>query len=138
MRAGRPDDVGTVLELWRRAWPRPGATDDEAAVRALLTRDPGALLVAELDGRTVGSLIAAWDGWRGGMYRLAVDPAYRRRDVARRLVADGEERLRARGARRITALVDGADPRAQAVWRAAGYELDPGASRFVKDVEAAG
>jgi predicted MFS family arabinose efflux permease len=44
----------------------------------LLNADPEALLVAEVDGVVVGSLIAAWDGWRGSFYRLAVSGLPRR------------------------------------------------------------
>ncbi len=39
------------------------------------------------------------------MYRLAVDPAYRRRAVASGLVREGERRLAEQGCRRVTALV---------------------------------
>jgi ribosomal protein S18 acetylase RimI-like enzyme len=62
-------------------------------VLRLLAADPGALLVAEADGRIVGALIAASDGWRASMYRLAVDRKYRRRGIAQRLIACGEARL---------------------------------------------
>jgi ribosomal protein S18 acetylase RimI-like enzyme len=63
-----------VLELWTRAAVGPGATDDAEALRALLSSDPEALLVAEAEGRLVGALIIAWDGWRANMYRLSVPP----------------------------------------------------------------
>jgi len=64
-----------------------------------------ALLVAELDGRVVGALVAAWDGWRGDMYRLAMLPEHRRAGIGRSLVEAGHERLRGKGARRISGLV---------------------------------
>src|SRR5215217_7988707 len=68
----------------------------------LRARDPGALLVARRDGRVVGTLIAAWDGWRGNMYRLAVAVDHRRRGVGLELVRAGERRLYECGARRVT------------------------------------
>ena len=98
-------------------------------------RDHGDLfLVAEDAGRLVGTLIAGWDGWRGNMYRLAVLPAYRRQGVATALVGEAERRLRALGARRITALVIGDHDWATDFWRAAGYEMDERMTRFVKGV----
>ena len=72
---------------------------------ALIEHEGEALLVAELEKQVVGSLIAAWDGWRGNMCRLTVHPRWRQHWIARRLVAAGEKRLRALGARRISALV---------------------------------
>jgi ribosomal protein S18 acetylase RimI-like enzyme len=121
-----------VLGLWREAEVVPGRTDDPQALRTRVEHDPGALLVAESEGRLVGSLIAAWDGWRGDMYRLAVHPSHRRRGLGLRLVEAGEARLRAKGARRITALVLAGDEPAVAVWLEAGYERDERIARFVK------
>jgi ribosomal protein S18 acetylase RimI-like enzyme len=124
-----------VLDLWRRAEASASPTELPGDVGALLLRDPEALLLAETaDGEIVGSLIVGWDGWRGGFYRLAVDPAHRRRGLANALVRAGEERLRALGARRLGAIVESHEPDAMAFWASAGYELQSSRSRFVKNL----
>ncbi len=123
-----------MLDLWRDSREWTAKTDDSASLHALLAHDLESLLVAAVGERIVGSLIAGWDGWRGNMYRLTVHPASRRRGIARRLIAAGEERLRARGARRISALVWGEDPRAARTWRSAGYEHEPRTGRYVKGI----
>ena len=132
IRASRPNELTEVLELWRESRGRSGKSDDLASLGALIDRDRESLVVAELDGRIVGSLIAAWDGWRGNMYRLTVDPSCRRRGIARQLVAAGEDRLRTLGAKRLSALVWREDGRAVRAWVSAGYEHEEGTGRFVK------
>ena len=130
-------DIPDVLALWTRARSANASTPDTAeALERLLVTGPGALLVAEdgPGGAIVGALVAAWDGWRGNMYRLAVDPAHRRRGIALALVAAGERRLRALGARRITALVAHEDADAVALWAAAGYARDETIARFVRSL----
>jgi ribosomal protein S18 acetylase RimI-like enzyme len=104
------------------------------ALERLLDRDEDALLVALRDGCIVGSLIVTWDGWRGNMYRLTVHPSRQRRGLALQLIRAGEELLRHRGARRVTALVWEQDPRAVGVWNRADYEHDDGTGRFVKSL----
>jgi ribosomal protein S18 acetylase RimI-like enzyme len=137
IRPARLQELTQVLELWAAARSTYASTADTGeALRALLERDAGSLLVAELDGLVVGTLIAAWDGWRGNMYRLAVQPEHRRRGIARRLLAAGEERLRRLGARRISVLVWREDERAVGTWLGAGYQHDEGTGRFVKNVPA--
>jgi ribosomal protein S18 acetylase RimI-like enzyme len=81
VRTGRSEDVATVLRFWTQATSVASSTDDPESVSALLARDPEALMVAELDGRVVGTLIVGWDGWRAGLYRLAVDPSLRRSGI---------------------------------------------------------
>jgi ribosomal protein S18 acetylase RimI-like enzyme len=123
-----------VLTLWRETRAALGKTDDQQTLERLLDRNEDALLVAVQDGHIVGSLIAAWDGWRGNMYRLTVHPSHQRRGLALELIEAGEAILRKHGARRVTALVWEQDPPAVAVWRRADYQHDAGTGRLVKNL----
>jgi ribosomal protein S18 acetylase RimI-like enzyme len=132
LRPCRPEDVPAVLALWQRAEAVPRPTDRPDALHRRLERDRELFVLAWDGDRLVGSLMGGWDGWRGQMYRLAIDPAYRRRGIARRLVEAVEGRLRALGAERITSLVFTAEPGAATFWRSVGYEPDPATERYVK------
>ena len=134
IRSGTAADIDAVLAVWAEARSAAARTpDDPRALEQLLERDPGALLVAESEGEVVGALIAGWDGWRGNVYRLAVLPSHRRQGIGRRLVEAGHDRLRAQGARRVTALVGGEEGAAHGLWRAVGYQRDEFVHRFVRN-----
>ena len=133
-RACRPEDIAAVLALWQRAEAIPRPTDHPDALRLRLERDAELFVLAWDGDRLVGTLMGGWDGWRGNMYRLAVDPAYRRRGVARRLVVAVEERLRELGAERITSLVFKDEPDAPEFWRGVGYAPDPATERYAKNL----
>jgi ribosomal protein S18 acetylase RimI-like enzyme len=128
------EEIEAVLDLWRRAEAARSVTDDEAGVGALLERDPHALLVAVDDGVLIGTLIAGFDGWRGTLARLAVDPVHRRRGVAKALLTAGEARLRRLGARRSSAIVIESHDEAVGFWKAVGYSRDERVGRFVKNL----
>jgi ribosomal protein S18 acetylase RimI-like enzyme len=130
--AGRAD-VDAVLELWAQARSEAAVTPDTAESVELLL-DRSSLLVAEDDGRIIGALVVGWDGWRGNMYRLAVLPEFRRRGIGSRLVEAGHDRLRASGARRVTALVAHDEEEATGLWQAVGYERDTEIVRFVRNL----
>jgi ribosomal protein S18 acetylase RimI-like enzyme len=136
IRSAAEQDIEQVLLLWEAAGSAPSVTDSEAGLRALLAFDPCALLVADAGGVLVGSLIAAWDGWRASFYRLAVDPGRRREGIATALLHEGERRLQARGAIRLTAIVTGHDVAASGFWQAAGYTRQPDQARFVRHAES--
>jgi ribosomal protein S18 acetylase RimI-like enzyme len=131
IRSATPQDIAAVLALWQGASETATVTDTRDGLARLLAADDDALILAETGGALVGSLIAAWDGWRGSFYRLAVEPGSRRQGVAMALVREGERRLRARGAVRLTAIVIDDDPIAMAFWRAAGYARQQHRARFV-------
>jgi len=131
-RAATAKDVQPILDLWDAARSDHAETPDtKETIHRLLDTDPGSLLVAD-DGEVVGALIAAFDGWRGNMYRLAVRPDRRRQHIARRLVEHGEARLKQKGAPKATALVGRGDEQAEALWRAAGYRDDVDIGRWVR------
>ena len=131
IRPAGPDDIPAVLSLWLDA-AAPTTTDDGEGVAALLERDPGALLVAESSGRIVGTVIAAWDGWRGSVYRIAVAPAYRRDGLGRRLLDEAVNRLRRVGARRMHAIVVGSDPQALGFWESSDWDRQESQLRFTR------
>jgi ribosomal protein S18 acetylase RimI-like enzyme len=94
------------------------------------------LLIATIDNQIVGSVIGGWDGWRGNIYRLAVTPEFRRIGIARRLVAEISRELFAKGATRLSALVEHEHQWAIDFWdsaRALGYERDPKFARYIAD-----
>lgn len=131
VRAAKPSDALAVLALWRHA-AEPTHTDDAESVRRLIAHDAAALIVAEAEGDIVGSVVAAWDGWRGSIYRLAVAPAHRRRGLGRQLVRVAESRLAEAGARRMQAIVVATDEPAMEFWRAIGWEQQVDRERFVR------
>jgi ribosomal protein S18 acetylase RimI-like enzyme len=135
VRAGGPQEASAILELWRQARSEHATTVDRIEdVQRLLVEAPGSLLVADGDGAICGALIAAWDGWRGNMYRLAVRVEHRRLGIGLALVRAGEEYLHHQGARRITALVGYEDEVAAAFWESAGYPRDLEIGRRVRNL----
>ncbi len=133
IRYGTSDDLGDVLDLWALSAALPTVTDSIEPLRSLIADDPNALLLADARGKTVGSLIAAWNGWRGSFYRLAVHPDHRRCGLATRLGREGEKRLRDRGAVRIDAIVAADEVAATGFWTTVGYEHQRDRARFVRN-----
>ena len=135
MRRCQEADAPAVLDLWAQARSEHASTSDRLEdVERLVADSPAALLVAERDGEILGALIAAWDGWRGNMYRLAVRDGQRREGIGLALTRAGEDYLRRRGARRVTALVAFDDEVAGGFWESAGYPRDREIGRRVRDL----
>jgi ribosomal protein S18 acetylase RimI-like enzyme len=134
LRTGTGDDIAAVLAFWREATAEPSTTDDARGLEGLLERSPGALILAVDGDAIVGTVVAGWDGWRGALYRLAVQQSYRRRGIATALVSEAERSLRDQGVRRMHLIASraGGDT-AESFWISTRYEPTDQV-RFVKDL----
>ena len=137
IRPARADDLSAVLRLWQEAGVTPPSVTDLIEGLTRLIREPAALLLIAInDDRIVGSVIGGWDGWRGNIYRLAVTPQYRRKRIARKLVEAVSDALFAKGADRLSALVEHEHQWAVDFWnsvRDLGYQHDPQFVRYIAD-----
>lgn len=124
IRPFRPEDVEAVIALWKRcdlvrAWNDP----HKDIQRKLLVR-PDLFLVGRVDDHIVASVMAGYEGHRGWLNYLAVDPAHQRRGHARAIVAEAERLLRAAGCPKINLQVRDSNHRAIEFYRKLGYSVD--------------
>jgi ribosomal protein S18 acetylase RimI-like enzyme len=131
IRTSQSTDLAAVIALWGSADVEPSHTDDVGSLQKLIDHDPLALIVALDDGTIVGSIIAAWDGWRGSIYRLVVAPTHRGLGMGTELLRHAEARLSASGAVRLQAAVVDTSTKAMGFWRATGWEEQVHRARFV-------
>jgi len=121
IRECREEDWEQVWRLWEvcRLTPPPGCTSG----RALRCRTNTALsLIADSGGVIVGSAVGTWDGERGWVCSVVVDPRLRRMSVARHLLQELENKLREKGAEYVITLVLKENLEAQVLFEAAGFE----------------
>jgi ribosomal protein S18 acetylase RimI-like enzyme len=94
-----PQDYPAVLVLWKNAGPgiHLGRSDSLEEIGKKLQRDSDLFILAEQDGRLVGAVMGGFDGRRGLMYHLAVDPSARQQGIGQTLTSELEKRLLAKG-----------------------------------------
>jgi ribosomal protein S18 acetylase RimI-like enzyme len=136
IRPFRAGDEAAVVVLWRAcALLRPQNDPRQDIVRKLKI-NPEWFLVAEADGRVVGSVMAGYEGHRGWINYLAVEPLRRRAGVGRALMAEVERLLRAAGCPKINLQVRAANKEAMEFYRRIGFGEDAVVSmgkRLVRD-----
>jgi len=100
-------DYRAVRSLWENAGSgiQLSPSDQPKEIQKKLERDPDLFLVAEEEGRIVGVVLGGFDGRRGMVYHLAVDPARRQGGLGRTLMEELEARLRSKGCLKYYLLV---------------------------------
>jgi ribosomal protein S18 acetylase RimI-like enzyme len=124
-------DIEAVLELWTSS-TQGGSTNTAEAIQTFLDFDAELFILAHDEDKLIGTVIAAWDGWRANFNRLAVHPEYRRHGIARELVKRSEELLRQRGAIRVNAAILVDSEQALDFWRSIGYTRNESVEPYSK------
>ena len=137
IRPCRLEECATVLDMRKRAHPDSDTLESLDKLTQLAQAHSDLFLVAENNDRIVGAVIGGWDGWDGQIHRLAVLPEYKRQGIGRALVQEVERLLLAKGARRISLLVNQKHREALDFWDSLediGYERDARMLRYMKNV----
>ena len=138
IRPFRATDTERVVALWEacelvRPWNDP-RRDIERKLRV----NPDMFLVAVDEDALVGSVMAGYEGHRGWINYLAVDPTRRGLGAGSRLMAEAERLLEQAGCPKINLQVRSENADVIAFYRARGYVVDDVVSlgkRLIEDGE---
>ena len=118
------NDQSVVVDLWRRCNLARPQNDSTRDIERKLGVNPELFLVGVLDGKVVGTVMAGYEGHRGWINYLGVDPACRRRGLGRQLIQAAEARLLNLGCPKINLQVRSDNIGALEFYRKIGYSKD--------------
>ena len=125
IRTGVDSDLEAVAALWERCGlTRPW--NDPRRDFSLSLRSASAAVLCGLEGDSlVASVVVGFDGHRGWVYYLGVDPAKRGRGYGRAMMAAAESWLTETGAPKLQLMVRTDNEAALAFYRRLGYDVQP-------------
>ena len=120
------NDYDQMIGLWKKAdLPyKPKGRDSREAIKRQIEADPELFLGAFHGERLVGTVIGSYDSrMKGWINRLAVDPEYRGKGIAQRLVTEMEQILKGKGVVVIAALIELPNPASINLFKKLGYTV---------------
>jgi ribosomal protein S18 acetylase RimI-like enzyme len=118
-----PDEIG-VVGLWRACGLVRPQNDPRKDIRRKLKVNPEWFLVGEHQGRIVGSIMVGYEGHRGWINYLAVEPGLQRTGLGRMLMDEAERLLREAGCPKINLQVRSSNEAAVGFYRELGFSVD--------------
>lgn len=118
-------DVPAVLDLWRRCGLLHPDNDARADIARARDTATATVLVGRRDGSVVATAMAGFDGHRGWIYYLAVEPHRQRTGHGKAMLAAAERWLRERGAPKAMLLVADANSGVRGFYETLGYARSP-------------
>jgi ribosomal protein S18 acetylase RimI-like enzyme len=134
IRKFRMEDYDPLMIIWDQArLPyKPQGRDRRDKIEREIKGLNAVFLVAEIEGKLVGSVFATHDGRKGWINRLTVSPAFRRRGIAKKLVREAESRLLKRGIEIVACLIENWNVGSQRFFESIGYNRFDDISYFTK------
>jgi ribosomal protein S18 acetylase RimI-like enzyme len=124
IRPFQPQDEEAVVSLWRRCGLVRSWNDPRKDIRRKLGVRPEWFLVGLLDEQIVACVMAGYEGHRGWLNYLAVDPEHHRHGLARAIVAEAERLLREAGCPKINLQIRTSNHGVIEFYRRLGYSTD--------------
>jgi ribosomal protein S18 acetylase RimI-like enzyme len=90
IRPYRLEDESEVIALWERCELTRPWNDPKQDIARKMQVNPELFLVAMIETRVIGTVMAGYEGHRGSINYLAVDGRYRRKGLGRELVCRAE------------------------------------------------
>ncbi|MEL7333179.1 MAG: GNAT family acetyltransferase [Cyanobacteria bacterium J06560_2] len=129
-------DESVVVDLWKRVGlTRPWNDPHKDILRKLTVQSEG-FLVGEVEGRIVASVMAGYEGHRGWINYLAVDPDCQKLGYGRALMAHAEHWLLAQGCPKVSLQIRKDNLEAIAFYAHLGFTEDAAVSlgkRLISD-----
>lgn len=124
IRPFEPADEDAVVELWRACDLVRPENDPHEDIRRKVAVDGDLFLVGVLEGRVVGTVMAGYEGHRGWINYLAVEPSQQGQGLGRALMDEAEARLAARGCPKLNLQVRTSNAGAVHFYERLGYTVD--------------
>jgi ribosomal protein S18 acetylase RimI-like enzyme len=124
IRPFQTEDEDAIVSLWQRCDLVRPWNDPHKDIRRKLEVRPEWFLVGVLDGQIVASVMAGYEGHRGWLNYLAVDPEHQRHGLARAIVVKAECLLREAGCPKINLQIRTSNHGVMEFYRRLGYATD--------------
>ena len=123
VRSMEAEDYNKVSELWHsiKGFAIRSLDDSREGVERFIRRNPGLSVVAESEGRIVGSILCGHDGRRGCLYHVCVHPDFRRRGIGTKMVVFAMEALRREKINKVSLIAFTKNDIGNAFWRRIGW-----------------
>lgn len=124
IRPFQPPDEAAVIALWQRCGLVRPWNDPAKDIQRKLGVRPEWFLVGELEGRIIACVMAGYEGHRGWLNYLAVDPEHQRQGYAREIVDHAERLLKGAGCPKINLQVRTSNHAVIDFYQRLGYTVD--------------
>lgn len=124
IRKFQESDKDSLIQLWQMVFPDdPPHNKPSKVIDAKLNVDD-LIFIVEDNQELIGACIAGYDGHRGWLYAVAVDPAHRRKGIGEKLVKYSLRILKEIGCIKVNLQLRSSNTGVATFYQSLGFEVE--------------
>ncbi|MFX0019302.1 MAG: GNAT family N-acetyltransferase [Promethearchaeota archaeon] len=112
-----------VVDIWKKTGISVTSSDTKEEVKVMLNRNPDLCLIAKLDEKVIGVVMGGFDGRRGYVHHLAIDPEYQRRGYGKLLIDELIERFQKKRVHKVHLFIEKHNKDVIAFYNKLGWDI---------------
>ncbi|TKJ48038.1 GNAT family acetyltransferase [Candidatus Aerophobetes bacterium Ae_b3a] len=117
-------DESQVIDLWVKCDLARPWNDPKKDIERKLKIDPDLFLVGVLNSKIIGTVMGGYEGHRGWINYLAIDPSQQRKGYGKIMMKEIEEKLKAKGAPKINIQIRSTNKFVINFYKSINYRID--------------
>ncbi len=117
------DDYPQIYDLWMsiKGFGIRSIDDSKEGVERFLKRNPTTSVVAETDGRIIGTILCGHDGRRGCFYHVCVREDFRKQGIGKAMAVAAMKALQAEQINKVCLIAFTANEVGNQFWKSVGW-----------------
>lgn len=95
-----------VVQLWKKAGISVGSSDSKEEIEKMLERNPNLFLIGKIKEKIIAVVMGGFDGRRGYVHHLAVDPIHQKKGYGKMMMHDLISEFRRIGVHKIHLFIE--------------------------------
>ena len=112
-----------VIRLWRITGISMGSSDNKEELARMAHQNPNLFLIGKVSDAIIGVVMGGFDGRRGYVHHLAVDPNYQKKGFGKLLMNELIKRFRQEGVHKVHLFIEKRNNKVVDFYRNLGWEV---------------
>lgn len=112
-----------VIQLWRNAGISVGSSDSKAEIETMLFRNPDLFLIGRIKDQIIAVVMGGFDGRRGYVHHLTVDPAFQKKGYGRKIMNKLSEIFLQKGIHKVHLFIERQNEEVIGFYKSLGWEI---------------
>lgn len=133
-----------IIDLWKRSGIEVSSSDTQEEIARILKRNPDLFLIGKENEKVIAVVMGAFDGRRGYVHHLAIDPDYQKKKYGKMMMDELIEKFQIKKVHKVHLFIEKNNKEVVDFYRKLGWEVRddlimisfvPDKSLYKRDVE---